>query len=98
MVLTGRKTARGCLRASGQQCTCNACVASCWFLVPVQRRYIESLIEKEVSAGVPSERVVVAGFSQGGAVALLMLRSSLKLGGFVGAPHPARLSVCSRCC
>jgi hypothetical protein len=48
------------------------------------RRYIESLIEAEVASGVPSERVVVAGFSQGGAVAMLMLRSKHKLAGIVG--------------
>jgi predicted esterase len=47
-------------------------------------RYIESLIEAEVASGVPSERVVVAGFSQGGAVAMLMLRSKHKLAGIVG--------------
>lgn len=48
--------------------------------------YIEELVEKEVKAGVPSDKVVVAGFSQGGAVALLMLRSSTKLAGVVGEP------------
>jgi len=47
-------------------------------------RYIESLVEAEVAAGVPSHRVVVAGFSQGGAVAMLMLRSKHKLAGVVG--------------
>lgn len=48
------------------------------------KRYIESLIAAEAAEGVPSERVVVAGFSQGGAVALLMLRSDKKLAGVVG--------------
>ena len=32
--------------------------------------YIESLISKEVARGIPSERIVLAGFSQGGAVVL----------------------------
>ena len=32
--------------------------------------YIESLINKEVARGIPSERIVLAGFSQGGAVVL----------------------------
>lgn len=41
-------------------------------------------MQAEIAAGVPSERVVVAGFSQGGAVALLMLRSDIKLGAVVG--------------
>jgi predicted esterase len=47
-------------------------------------RYVEELISKEAEAGIPSDRVVVAGFSQGGAIALLMLRSHLKLAGVVG--------------
>ena len=34
-------------------------------------------MEQEVAAGVPSASVVVGGFSQGGAVALLMLRSQV---------------------
>ena len=42
-------------------------------------RYVESLIDQEVAAGIPSERIVVGGFSQGGAVALMMLRSPRKL-------------------
>ncbi|KIY97237.1 lysophospholipase II [Monoraphidium neglectum] len=48
------------------------------------KRYIESLIAAEEREGVPSDRIVVAGFSQGGAVALLMLRSEKKLAGIVG--------------
>lgn len=32
--------------------------------------YIESLINKEVTRGIPANRVVLAGFSQGGAIAL----------------------------
>lgn len=47
-------------------------------------RYIESLIDAEIASGVKSDRIVVAGFSQGGAVAMLMLRSKHKLGGIVG--------------
>lgn len=52
---------------------------------PTPERYIESLIAAEEREGVPSDRIVVAGFSQGGAVALLMLRSEKKLAGIVGA-------------
>eukprot|EP00877_Chromochloris_zofingiensis_P014740 jgi/Chrzof1/951/Cz01g34270.t1 len=48
------------------------------------QRYIESLVEAEMASGVPSSRVIVAGFSQGGAVALLMLRSHHKLAGIAG--------------
>jgi pimeloyl-ACP methyl ester carboxylesterase len=43
---------------------------------PKNRSYVESLVAAEEAAGVPSERVVVAGFSQGGAVALMMLVGS----------------------
>jgi phospholipase/carboxylesterase len=32
--------------------------------------YIESLISKEVARGIPANRIILAGFSQGGAVAL----------------------------
>ena len=44
--------------------------------------YIESLISKEVARGIPSNRIVLAGFSQGGAVALqTALRHKQALGG-----------------
>ena len=44
--------------------------------------YIESLISKEVARGIPSNRIVLAGFSQGGAVVLqTALRYKLPLGG-----------------
>jgi phospholipase/carboxylesterase len=44
--------------------------------------YIESLIAKEVKRGIPSNRIVLAGFSQGGAVVLYSgLRHADKLGG-----------------
>lgn len=34
------------------------------------RDYIHSLIEEEISAGIPSERIMLAGFSQGGVIAV----------------------------
>jgi phospholipase/carboxylesterase len=44
--------------------------------------YIESLIAKENKRGIPSNRIVLAGFSQGGAVALqTALRHNQKLAG-----------------
>jgi phospholipase/carboxylesterase len=44
--------------------------------------YIGSLINKEVARGIPSERIVLAGFSQGGAVVLhTALRSKQALAG-----------------
>lgn len=46
--------------------------------------YLNGLIEKEVSAGVPPERIVLGGFSQGGAMSLLAgLTDKRRLGGVV---------------
>lgn len=44
------------------------------------RAFVRQLIEREAARGVPSERVILAGFSQGGAVAYLS-----------GLTHPAPL-------
>lgn len=45
---------------------------------------VETLIAREHSRGVPSERIVLAGFSQGGAIALATgLRHSEKLAGII---------------
>ncbi len=38
--------------------------------IQASQRYIESLIENEINRGIASERIVLAGFSQGGAIAL----------------------------
>lgn len=46
--------------------------------------YVDTLLAAEEKEGIPSDRVVVAGFSQGGAIALMMLRSEKKLAGVVG--------------
>ncbi len=44
--------------------------------------YVESLISKEIARGIPSNRIVLAGFSQGGAVVLqTALRHKQALGG-----------------
>lgn len=43
-------------------------------------RYIDELIEKEVAGGIPSDSIVVGGFSQGGAMALMSLRSKVRAG------------------
>lgn len=46
---------------------------------------INRIIDGEVRAGVPAERIFIVGFSQGGALALTtFLRSKRKLGGCVG--------------
>lgn len=44
-------------------------------------RYLDGLIAKEVEAGVPSTSVLVGGFSQGAATALLALRGGAELAG-----------------
>lgn len=46
---------------------------------------INNIIDGEIKAGVPSERIFIVGFSQGGALALTtFLRSKKRLGGCVG--------------
>ena len=48
--------------------------------------YIESLISKEIARGIPANRIVLAGFSQGGAVALqTALRHEQALGGVMAS-------------
>ena len=49
------------------------------------RDYIRSLVQKEVDSGIPSERIVLGGFSQGGAISIFAgITSPLKLGGIIG--------------
>ncbi|KAI9489413.1 Phospholipase/carboxylesterase/thioesterase [Zychaea mexicana] len=46
---------------------------------------VNSLIRKEIDSGIPSERIVIGGFSQGCALSLLVgLTSEYKFGGVVG--------------
>uniref|UniRef100_A0A7S1X842 Phospholipase/carboxylesterase/thioesterase domain-containing protein n=1 Tax=Tetraselmis chuii TaxID=63592 RepID=A0A7S1X842_9CHLO len=47
-------------------------------------RYVEGLIQAEEEKGIPTDKIVVAGFSQGGVVAMMGARSSKKLAGIVG--------------
>ncbi len=47
-------------------------------------RNLESLVQAEVAHGIPSKRVLIAGFSQGGAVTLLMLRSRMQVAAVLG--------------
>ncbi|KAJ1918783.1 hypothetical protein H4219_002402 [Mycoemilia scoparia] len=48
------------------------------------RDYIQGLVDKEVEAGIPSDRIVLGGFSQGGAMTLLTgLTLKKKLAGMV---------------
>ncbi|KAK9846552.1 hypothetical protein WJX81_006446 [Elliptochloris bilobata] len=46
-------------------------------------RYVDRLIAEEVAEGVPSTRVAIAGFSQGGVTSLMALRSNYSLAGVV---------------
>lgn len=50
--------------------------------IRLSQEYINSLINIEINRGVPAERIVLAGFSQGGAIALhTALRYPQRLGG-----------------
>ena len=47
--------------------------------------YFHSLIASEVNEGIPSDRIVLGGFSQGGAVSLMAgITNPTKLGGIFG--------------
>jgi predicted esterase len=49
------------------------------------RDYIQTLIQQEIDAGIPAHRIILGGFSQGGAMALLAgLTSKVKIAGIVG--------------
>jgi phospholipase/carboxylesterase len=55
-------------------------------LAGVQRsqRQVEALIEREVARGIPTTRIVLAGFSQGGAIALYTgVRHAQRLAGII---------------
>eukprot|EP00191_Tetraselmis_sp_GSL018_P024502 CAMPEP_0177626906 /NCGR_PEP_ID=MMETSP0419_2-20121207/30913_1 /TAXON_ID=582737 /ORGANISM="Tetraselmis sp., Strain GSL018" /LENGTH=284 /DNA_ID=CAMNT_0019128011 /DNA_START=219 /DNA_END=1071 /DNA_ORIENTATION=+ len=47
-------------------------------------RYVEGLVAQEEASGIPSSKVVVGGFSQGGAIAMMAARSDKKFAGIVG--------------
>ena len=49
------------------------------------REYLNGLVKAEIDAGIPSERIVLGGFSQGGAMAIFSaLTGPVKLAGVVG--------------
>lgn len=53
--------------------------------IELSREYIYSLVQAEVAAGISSERIVLGGFSQGGAMSIYAgLTAPFKLGGIVG--------------
>ncbi|KAM3512098.1 hypothetical protein MY11210_004234 [Beauveria gryllotalpidicola] len=53
--------------------------------IELSRAYIYSLVQAEVAAGISSDRIVLGGFSQGGAMSIFAgLTAPFKLGGIVG--------------
>ncbi|PQK14086.1 hypothetical protein BB8028_0004g10160 [Beauveria bassiana] len=53
--------------------------------IELSRAYIYSLVQAEVAAGISSDRIVLGGFSQGGAMSIFSgLTAPFKLGGIVG--------------
>ena len=51
-------------------------------MIEESARYVDALVREQMEAGIPSEKIIVGGFSQGGAIALTAsLRSEVKLGG-----------------
>jgi len=52
--------------------------------IQASQHHINSLIKKEIQRGIPSERIILAGFSQGGAIALYTaVRYPQKLAGIL---------------
>ncbi|KAK8104007.1 acyl-protein thioesterase 1 [Apiospora kogelbergensis] len=53
--------------------------------IEVTRDYLRDLVKAEMDGGIPAERIVLGGFSQGGAMSLMTgLTSNVKLGGIIG--------------
>lgn len=46
--------------------------------IALRRSYVDELVQAEVEGGIPSASIVVGGFSQGGAMALMSLRSKVR--------------------
>ncbi|KAK4189229.1 Phospholipase/carboxylesterase/thioesterase [Podospora australis] len=60
----------------------------------VSQAYFHDLIQKEIDSGIPAERIVIGGFSQGGAMSLFSgLTSKVKLGGIVALSSYLLLSL-----
>lgn len=79
--IDGAKDALPCQPAS--KLSSNSLQLLCNDLICNQLTYVLKTC-LQVAAGIPSDKVLVGGFSQGGAVALTMLRSPLKLAGVLG--------------
>lgn len=56
-------------------------------------RKIHGIINEQIDKGISSERIILGGFSQGGAIALLVLSQislpvgNVLIGGFLGRPY-----------
>lgn len=62
--------------------------------IVLSQAYFHELIQKEIDAGIPADRIVVGGFSQGGAVSLFSgLTSKVKLAGIVALSSYLLLSL-----
>ena len=58
------------------------------------QKYIHSLVQKEMDDGIPSDRIALAGFSQGGAMSIFSgLTAKVKLAGIVGMSSYLLLSL-----
>ncbi|EON99057.1 putative acyl-protein thioesterase 1 protein [Phaeoacremonium minimum UCRPA7] len=52
--------------------------------ITASREYLHGLIQKEIDAGIPADRIVLGGFSQGGAMSIFAgLTAKVKLAGIV---------------
>lgn len=52
--------------------------------IKASAEYLNGLIQQEIDAGIPADRIVIAGFSQGGAMAIYTgLMAKVKLAGIV---------------
>ncbi|KAK3331026.1 Phospholipase/carboxylesterase/thioesterase [Apodospora peruviana] len=60
----------------------------------LSRNYFKGLIQQEIEAGIPAERIVIGGFSQGGAMGLFSgLTANVKLGGIIALSSYLLLSL-----
>jgi predicted esterase len=60
----------------------------------LSQAYFHELIQKEIDAGIPAERIVLGGFSQGGAISIFSgLTAKVKLAGIVALSSYLLLSL-----
>lgn len=60
----------------------------------LSKEYLHGLIKQEVDAGIPPERIVIGGFSQGGAMSIFSgLTAKFKLAGIIGLSSYLLLSL-----